>query len=66
MWTDTAATRLLKIRYPIVQGPFGGGSSSVELAASRFDHGGCDHDAFQWRTGTCNFVAHFTFLQPRT
>ena len=33
MWIDTPATRLLKIRYPIVQGPFGGGASSVELAS---------------------------------
>lgn len=40
MWTDTPATRLLKIRYPIVQGPFGGGSSSVELAATVSDLGG--------------------------
>ncbi len=40
MWTDTAATRLLKILYPIVQGPFGGGSSSVELAATVSNLGG--------------------------
>jgi hypothetical protein len=33
MWIDTPATRLLKIRYPIIQGPFGGGASSVELGA---------------------------------
>ena len=40
MWTDTAATQLLKIRYPIVQGPFGGGSSSIELAATVSNLGG--------------------------
>jgi NAD(P)H-dependent flavin oxidoreductase YrpB (nitropropane dioxygenase family) len=34
MWIDTPATRLLKIQYPIIQGPFGGGASSVELAAT--------------------------------
>jgi nitronate monooxygenase len=40
MWTDTAATRLLQIRYPIVQGPFGGGLSSVELTAAVSNLGG--------------------------
>ena len=40
MWTDTAAAQLLKIRYPIVQGPFGGGSSSIELAATVSNLGG--------------------------
>jgi nitronate monooxygenase len=40
MWTDTPATRLLKIQYPIIQGPFGGGSSSLELAATVSNRGG--------------------------
>jgi nitronate monooxygenase len=40
MWTDTAVTRLMKIRYPVVQGPFGGGSSSVELTATVSNLGG--------------------------
>jgi nitronate monooxygenase len=40
MWIDTPATRLLKIQYPIIQGPFGGGSSSVELAATVSNLGG--------------------------
>jgi NAD(P)H-dependent flavin oxidoreductase YrpB (nitropropane dioxygenase family) len=40
MWIDTPVTRFLKIRYPIVQGPFGGGSSSVELAAIVSNLGG--------------------------
>jgi nitronate monooxygenase len=40
MWNETAATRLLKIRYPIVQGPFGGGLSSIELAAAVSNLGG--------------------------
>jgi len=40
MWTDTPATRLLEIEYPIIQGPFGGGASSVELAATVSNLGG--------------------------
>jgi nitronate monooxygenase len=40
MWNETDATRLLKIAYPIVQGPFGGGLSSVELAATVSNLGG--------------------------
>jgi nitronate monooxygenase len=31
MWNKTKFTKLLGIEYPIVQGPFGGGLSSVEL-----------------------------------
>ncbi len=33
LWPDTAFTRLLGLRLPIVQGPFGGGLSSAGLAA---------------------------------
>lgn len=40
MWHDTAITRRLGIRYPIVQGPFGGGLSSARLAASVSNAGG--------------------------
>jgi nitronate monooxygenase len=40
MWIDTPATRLLKIQYPIIQGPFGGGASSVDLAATVSNLGG--------------------------
>lgn len=40
MWNDTAATRRLGIRYPIVQGPFGGGLSSARLAAAVSNAGG--------------------------
>ena len=40
MWNETDAKRLLKIAYPIVQGPFGGGLSSVELAAAVSNLGG--------------------------
>ena len=40
MWTDTAVTRRLNIRLPIVQGPFGGGPSSIKLAAAVSNAGG--------------------------
>lgn len=39
-WHDTPATRLLGVRYPIVQGPFGGGLSSTALAATVSTLGG--------------------------
>lgn len=34
MWNQTKLTDLLGIQYPIVQGPFGGGLSSVDLTAT--------------------------------
>lgn len=34
MWTSSRLSRALGISYPIVQGPFGGGNSSPELAAA--------------------------------
>jgi len=40
MWNDTAFTRLFERRYPIVQGPFGGGLSSARLTATVSDAGG--------------------------
>lgn len=40
MWNKTKFTRLLDISYPIVQGPFGGGLSSVELTTTVSDAGG--------------------------
>lgn len=40
MWNKTKFTRLLDIEYPIVQGPFGGGLSSVELT-SIVSNAGC-------------------------
>lgn len=40
MWNDTGITRRLGIRYPIVQGPFGGGLSSARLAATVSNAGG--------------------------
>lgn len=40
MWYNTKATELLGIEYPILQGPFGGGLSSVELVATVSNAGG--------------------------
>lgn len=40
MWNDTELTRRLGLRYPIVQGPFGGGLSSPLLAATVSNAGG--------------------------
>jgi nitronate monooxygenase len=40
MWYNTKATELLGIDYPIMQGPFGGGLSTVELTAIVSNAGG--------------------------
>src|ERR1700761_7398724 len=40
MWYNTKATQILGIEYPIMQGPFGGGLSSVELVATVSNAGG--------------------------
>ncbi len=40
MWNDTPLTGRLGIRYPIVQGPFGGGFSSAALVAAVSNAGG--------------------------
>ncbi|HEY4336373.1 MAG TPA: nitronate monooxygenase [Puia sp.] len=40
MWYQTKATRLLDIEYPILQGPFGGNLSSVELVSAVSNSGG--------------------------
>lgn len=40
MWSETAVTRLLGIQYPIIQGPFGGGLSSIKLTTDVSDAGG--------------------------
>lgn len=40
MWHKTRLTEMLNLRYPIVQGPFGGGHSSPELAAAVTNAGG--------------------------
>ncbi len=40
MWYNTKATEILGIDYPILQGPFGGGLSSVDLVATVSNAGG--------------------------
>lgn len=40
MWYNTKATEILGIDYPILQGPFGGGLSSVDLVAAVSNAGG--------------------------
>lgn len=40
MWNDNSITRRLGLRYPIIQGPFGGGLSTVTLAATVANAGG--------------------------
>lgn len=40
MWNQTKFTKLLGIDYPIVQGPFGGGLSSVQLTSTVSNAGG--------------------------
>ncbi len=40
MWQDTEVARRLKLRYPIIQGPFGGGLSSTELLVAVSEAGG--------------------------
>jgi nitronate monooxygenase len=40
MWYNTKATQLLGIDYPIMQGPFGGNLSAVELTAAVSNAGG--------------------------
>ena len=40
MWNKTQATELLKIKYPIIQGPFGGTFSSVKLVSIVSNLGG--------------------------
>jgi len=40
MWNKTKFTELLGIQYPIVQGPFGGGLSSVNLTSTVSNAGG--------------------------
>jgi len=40
MWYDTRVSKILGIQYPILQGPFGGGLSTVKLTATVSNLGG--------------------------
>jgi nitronate monooxygenase len=50
MWNDTPFTRRLGLRYPIVQGPFGGGFSSAHLTATVSNAGGLGSFGAQGQT----------------
>ena len=63
MWIDTPAARLLKIQYPIVQGPFGGGASSVQLAAAVSNLGGLGSFWGVVAAALFNFVVSFGNLE---
>jgi nitronate monooxygenase len=40
MWNQTRVTQALQLKLPIIQGPFGGGPSSIKLAAAVSNAGG--------------------------
>ena len=65
MWNKTKFTKLLGIDYPIVQGPFGGGLSSVKLTTTVSNAGGLGSFGGQPFSskeiiGTCNEIRKFT------
>ena len=65
MWNKTRFTKLLGIDYPIVQGPFGGGLSSVDLTSIVSNAGGLGSfggQAFSAREiiETCSAIREFT------
>jgi nitronate monooxygenase len=65
MWDKTKFTKLLGIDYPIVQGPFGGGLSSVKLTSTVSNAGGLGSFGGQPLSSkeiieTCNDIRKFT------
>ncbi len=65
MWNKTKFTKLLGIDYPIVQGPFGGGLSSVKLTSTVSNAGGLGSFGGQPFSAkeiidTCNEIRKFT------
>ncbi len=65
MWNKTKLTTLLGIHYPIVQGPFGGGLSSVKLTSTVSNAGGLGSFGGQPFSAkeiieTCNEIRKFT------
>jgi len=40
MWYQTRASKILGIKYPVLQGPFGGNLSSIELVSTVSNAGG--------------------------
>lgn len=65
MWNKTKFTKLLGVDYPIVQGPFGGGLSSVKLTSMVSNAGGVGSFGGQPFSAkeiieTCNEIRKFT------
>lgn len=65
MWNKTKFTKLVGIDYPIVQGPFGGGLSSVKLISTVSNSGGLGSFGGQPFSSkeiieTCNEIRKFT------
>ena len=52
MWNRTRVTEKLGIQYPIIQGPFGGGASSVSLLAAVSNAGGLGSFGAHYMTAT--------------
>jgi len=65
MWTDTDVSRRLKLKAPIVQGPFGGGLSAVDLAATVSEAGGLGSFGVHHLSGT-QIKATATALRAKT
>ena len=65
MWNKTNFTKLLDIDYPIIQGPFGGGLSSVKLTSTVSNAGGLGSFGGQPFSSkeiieTCNEIRKYT------
>ena len=65
MWNKTKLTDLLNIQYPIVQGPFGGGLSSVELTSTVSNSGALGSFGGQPYTAT-EIVSYARQIRNRT
>lgn len=64
-WTQTAFTEAMGIALPIVQGPFGGGLSSVALTAAVSEHGGLGSFGAHHLTGD-DIIATANAIRERT
>ena len=65
MWSNTRFTKLLNIQYPVVQGPFGGGLSSLALTSTVSNAGalgsfGCQPYAAKEIIETCRAIEKLT------
>jgi nitronate monooxygenase len=57
-WTHSRAAEMLDIRYPIIQGPFGGGLSSAKLVAAVSNYGGLGgYGAYQLEPDEISVIA---------